>query len=257
MIVDHAHPNGRGGILGRALACLALLAIACAPLHAQRFQYTFGDNSPNGEEGNAVIAAANGDIIAAGTAFTAAGNPQAYVIRTDANGNVAAGWHRLYDLNTARLSGATDIKEYPGGDLIVVGWSGPVGGHRAFAMRMDATGLVIRWVRILGTPRPNTQANSVVIMQTGAGAGDIVIGGVTGGTAPGSLDGLLARIDGLGNVLWERVYSLPPLASRDEAIHSVDEAPRRHLGAPRRRQRQHAAARRLPVRLGALRRTER
>jgi hypothetical protein len=122
MIVDHAHPNGRGGILGRALACLALLAIACAPLHAQRFQYTFGDNSPNGEEGNAVIAAANGDIIAAGTAFTAAGNPQAYVIRTDANGNVAAGWHRLYDLNTARLSGATDIKEYPGGDLIAVRW---------------------------------------------------------------------------------------------------------------------------------------
>ena len=221
MVIDQARPGARGGILGVALACLAMLAVASMPLSAQRFQYTFGGTNPTGEEGNAVIQAANGDIITAGTSVSLLGTPQVYVIRTDPNGNVALGWHYLYDVNTARIGGATDIKEYPNGDLIVVGWSGPVGVRRAFAMRLDPLGNVI-WVRIVGSPRPNTQANSVVIMQTGAGAGDIVIGGMTGGGA-GTVDGMLARLDGSGNVLWENVYALPP-GTRDDIIASIDEA---------------------------------
>jgi hypothetical protein len=61
-----------------------------------------------------VIAAANEDIITAETTFSSTGNPQLHVVRADANGNVAAGWHRLYDLNTARLLAGRTVYQTSG-----------------------------------------------------------------------------------------------------------------------------------------------
>lgn len=207
--------------------CAVLMISASLPLVAQRWTETLGGGDPAGEEGRAVIEAANGDIITAGTAHSATGQPLAYVVRLDANGTLL--WHYIYDVENSGRCGAADIKEYPNGDLAVVGWSMYPAGDRAFAMRLDANGTVL-WISHFQTSL-SSWAHSVVIATQGNGIttnpDDLILGGTmyySNGTPNGN-DGLLARLDANGNPIWIKTYdlSLPGTTYNDELI-GIDEA---------------------------------
>lgn len=105
------------------LCLFAMLAIGTENSYAQRFQETFGSKDPVGEEGNAVIETSKGDLISAGTT-NVSGSEEMLLISTNAHGN--ANWSYTYQFPSFKLSGATDVKEFPNGDLVVVGWEGTV-----------------------------------------------------------------------------------------------------------------------------------
>lgn len=211
--------------LRAALALLVLTMLTSLPLHAQRWLETFGGGAPGGEEGRAVIEAANSDIVTAGTERSTFGTPIVYVVRTDANGALL--WHLSYDVDNSGQCGATDIKEYPNGDLAVVGWAQYPAGIRAFAMRLDAAGTVL-WVSRFQTG-DNSWAHSAVIATQGNGTStnpdDLILAGYF--DVPGSVagyDGLLARLDANGNPIWIKTYDLTAGSTTHDVLYGVDEA---------------------------------
>ncbi len=205
---------------------LFAILIPTLPLAAQRWQLTLGGGAPAGEEGRAVIETANGDIVTAGTENSSTGSPLAYVVRTDANGALL--WHFAYDVELSGRCGAADVKEYPNGDLAVVGWSAYPAGDRAFAMRLDPSGSVL-WITHFQTSL-SSWANSVVIATQGNGTStnpdDLILGGTMyySNGAPNGYDGLLARLDANGNTIWISTYDLSANGTLADVLNGIDEA---------------------------------
>lgn len=215
------------------LGLFMLLAIGATSLHAQRFQETFGTPDPLGEEANAVIQTFSGDYVAAGVTH---GNtiPQIGVVSTDANGSPI--WTRSYTTNFFKIHGAYDIKEFPSGGFVVVGWGVETPGvsdTMGLVMRIDNNGFPV-WIRSFWINNGPAVPRSVVVTQLGNGGTtnpeDIVIAGSTrpwtsNPPIPGTHDAVLARLDGNGNMIWCRSYDHPNgPSSPDEILYGVDES---------------------------------
>ncbi len=206
---------------------LALLAFAsgAGPLAAQRFQEGTGGTDPNGEIGNAVIEAANGEIVTAGTAYSMTGAPLAYVVRFDAHGSTI--WQYTYDIDGTGNSTANDIKEYPNGDLVVVGTTGVAGSTHAYAMRIDAAGTLI-WCTTLTKPGILSEGTGVVIAQQGDGvttfADDIILCGKRDPSGGTYTQAMLARLDASGVLVWGAAYDFTSISGGQFAgLNGVDE----------------------------------
>jgi hypothetical protein len=200
----------------RALLCLAGLLIAATSASAQGWQETIGSTNAGGETGTAAVEAANGDMLVTGYA----GDP--FFIRTDAYGTVL--WQTLYPMIGIRGGQATGIKEFPNGDIAIVGYVTDASNHEMIlVMRLQSNGVPI-WTMVLDNPR-DMEAYGLVITNFGSGAaqpGDIVLCGLE--YTP-TMHGILARINGGGNLVWFRDYAInAPGAPNSGQLRGVDEA---------------------------------
>ncbi|MDR9487942.1 hypothetical protein, partial [Salibacter sp.] len=103
---------------------------------------------------------------------------------------------------TGSFDEGNDLIQTQNGDFVIVGATG-VRGDESFGdiyvIRTDTGGNVI-WTSVIGTGE-NDKAHAV----TEAPNGDLLIAGVSYGFI-GGYDGMIARIDSQGNLLWIRVY---------------------------------------------------
>src|SRR5690242_4560491 len=121
------------------LACIVMLAL---PVHgrlgAQGWMNTYGSGTATGA---AAVESSTGDIIAVGS------DGDAVTMSTNASGAVIL--PTFYPFLGYTGSAATDVKEYPNGDWIVVGIAYSASGTtEAFAMRTSSFGAPI-WIRTL------------------------------------------------------------------------------------------------------------
>ncbi len=212
-------------------ACLFLLGIITLlwsmPLHAQRFLETFGSPDPVGEEGNGVIETSKGDLVSAGVS-NVSGVPEMLLSSTNAHGNL--NWSFTYQFPSFTESGATDVKEFPNGDLVVVGWGRVSAGADplGIVMRVDAAGSPL-WGTSFWINLSNTTLQSVAITQYGNGSttnpDDIIFAGYTFPYTPGPADALLGRMDGIGNMIWCQVYDHQiSSSSSEDRLYGIDES---------------------------------
>ncbi|KAB1064537.1 T9SS type A sorting domain-containing protein [Salibacter halophilus] len=103
---------------------------------------------------------------------------------------------------TGSFDEGNDLIQTQNGDFVIVGATGVKGDESfgdIYVIRTDTGGNVI-WTSVIGTGE-NDKAHAV----TEAPNGDLLIAGVSYGFI-GGYDGMVARIDSQGNLLWIRVY---------------------------------------------------
>lgn len=88
------------------------------------------------------------------------------------------------------------------GDFVVAGNTGSfgAGGADIYVLKLDGNGEKI-WSRTYGTPQMD---HGTDVMETVDGG--LVVAGFTNGLGNGGYDGYLVKLDGDGNLLWERTY---------------------------------------------------
>jgi uncharacterized delta-60 repeat protein len=162
-----------------------------------KWKKTYGGSSY--DEAYAVAIADNGDIIVAGwTESFGAGWDDFWVLRLDANGNVK--WQKTYGGSNEDWATAVAIAD--NGDIIVAGYtkSFGAGGRDFWVLRLDSEGNV-KWQKTYGGSDWD-EANAVAIAENG----DIIVAGYTGSFGAGNEDVWVLRLDGNGNVKWQKTY---------------------------------------------------
>jgi uncharacterized delta-60 repeat protein len=170
------------------------------------------------DRANAVAVAPNGDIIIAGeTKSFGAGNTDAWVLRLDENGDVK--WGKTY--GGSDNDGASGVAIAPNGDIIVVGdtKSFGAGGYDLWVLRLDENGN-IKWEKTYGGDT-NEGVPRVVI----APNGDIIVAGETDSFGAGLSDVWVLRLDGEGDVKWQKTYG----GDEDDGASAVAVAPSRDI----------------------------
>ena len=183
------------------------------------WQTTFG--GVNGDYGSDIIECQDGGYaIIGGTMSFGAGETDAIIVRTDANGNEL--WNHTY--GSEGSDSAIAIIECSSGGFAFTGYSrnGTEGRHNLWLVRTDASGDML-WERLYGGV-DNDQGFALIEVSTG---GFAVIG-ITrsfGSVDPRTLirtfDIWLLRTDSQGYLLWNRTYG----GTADDIGHSVLEAP--------------------------------
>ncbi len=216
------------GMLRALVPALLLLLCAATQLAAQRWQRSVGGGGSNGETGNAVIEASNGDILTAGESNTLTGAPLAYVCRFDPDGKLL--WQSVYDVAGFGNCVAHAIAEYPNGEVAVVGTTTDPGSGitHAFAMRIDAAGNLV-WCTTLTTVKVASEGTGVVVAQNGDNvttfAGDIILCGSRDATGGAMSEAMLARLDANGKMIWGKTYDFTATSGGQYArLFDVDEA---------------------------------
>ena len=148
------------------------------------------------DEANAVALADNGDIIVAGyTRSFGAGSADVWVLRLDGNGNVK--WQKTYGGSYEDRANAVALAD--NGDIIVAGYTYSF-YEGAWVLRLDGNGNV-KWQKTYwGSSRG--EANAVAV----ADNGDVIVAGWTWSFGAGKEDVWVLRLDGNGNIKWQKTY---------------------------------------------------
>lgn len=192
----------------RLLGAAAIILLSARPAAAQ-WQWHYGNLSS--QIGTAVEQTSDGGFIAAGPGADSPGD-NAYLVRTDANGNRI--WDRRYYFGTSTTSTVSDVKVCANGDYILTGsvLNTTTSNSSLLAMRTDANGTII-WSRTIGDGQRSYSGQSVLEAVHGNGTttnpGDIVIGGNTiAGT--GDPKWLILRLSPDGDIIWNQMYDGGP-----------------------------------------------
>ncbi|MFZ8835359.1 MAG: T9SS type A sorting domain-containing protein [Candidatus Caldipriscus sp.] len=139
-----------------------------------------------------------GYIVAGRTRSFGAGLSDAFLVKTDANGNVI--WAKTY--GGTGTDYARSIQQTSDGGYIVAGitWSFGAGGLDIFLIKTDANGNVI-WSKTYGGTGWD-EAYSV--QQTSDGG--YIVAGYTLSFGAGDYDIFLIKTDANGNVIWSKTY---------------------------------------------------
>jgi hypothetical protein len=143
-----------------------------------------------GDQANAVRQTADGGYIVAGATTSGGGNPQLWLLRTDAGGDTL--WTRKFDGNSGQ-----SVRQTSDGGFIVAGWTGDNEAADALLIKTDGDGALM-WRQTFGGSQGDYLQS---VLQIGDG------GYVAGGTSDsyGSAGRIfVARTDGAGNLLWDR-----------------------------------------------------
>jgi len=147
----------------------------------------------------AVRATSDGGYVLAGhTSSFGAGNRDAWIVKLDASGNAV--WQKAYGGASAEYAYA--IRETPDGGYILAGvtFSFGAGGEDAWCLRLDASGNVV-WQKTYG----GANSDSFWDVQLTADGGYIVTGD-TRSYGAGSVEAWCIKLDGSGNVQWQKTY---------------------------------------------------
>jgi uncharacterized delta-60 repeat protein len=151
------------------------------------------------DRATAVALAPNGDIIVVGnTRDPGVGSDDALVLRLDGRGNVK--WEKVYGGGDYDRANAVAVA--PNGDIIIAGETKSFGAGNtdAWVLRLDENGDV-KWGKTYGGS-DNDGASGVAI----APNGDIIVVGDTKSFGAGGYDLWVLRLNGEGNVRWEKTY---------------------------------------------------
>ncbi len=176
-----------------------------------KWQKTYGGS--NWDLANAIAIAPNGDIIVTGwTESFGAGSADVWVLRLDENGNVK--WQKTYGGKYNDWAKAVAVAE--NGDVIVAGYTSSFGDSGdVWVLRLDENGNV-KWQKTYGG-KSLDEAYAVAI----APNGDVIVAGYTESFGAGGYDFWVLRLDGDGNVKWQKTYG----GSKNDWAEAVAIAP--------------------------------
>ncbi len=163
----------------------------------------------------AIIVAPDGDIVVAGdTDIFGAGSADIWVLRLDADGNVK--WQKTYGGKNNEWP--TSLALAPNGDIVVVGstLSFGAGWYDAWILRLDQNGNVM-WQKRYGGEY-NDETWGVAVAQNG----DLIVAGYTSSFGAGGYDAWVLRLDGDGNVKWQKTYG----GKLGDKIYALDLTPK-------------------------------
>jgi len=162
-----------------------------------KWQKTYGGSDEDYAE--AVALAPNGDIIVAGCAGSfGAGYKDAWILRLDGEGNIK--WQKTYGGEYWEVGEAVAVA--PNGDIIVseITRSFGAGKENFWVLRLDENGNV-KWQKTYGGSDED-EARAVAVAENG----DIIVAGCTGSFGAGYKDAWILRLDGEGNIKWQKTY---------------------------------------------------
>lgn len=158
-----------------------------------------------------ILATKDGGYIVAGSTWSTRTMEDAYVIKTDWNGNKL--WERVMGGENIDRASAVDMTS--DGGYIIAGstWSYGTNGLNPYIVRLDRDG-VKRWEKLI----EGFISEAFDVHETGDG--NFIIAGYTrtGVFGYDPEDAYLIKIDGLGKVIWSREYG----GSADDRAYSVD-----------------------------------
>jgi uncharacterized repeat protein (TIGR02543 family) len=162
-------------------------------LWTKTFGGTFGD-----ELASAVQQTTDGGYIVAGGYSIRQGNRDAYLIKTDANGNTL--WTKTFGETNDDLANA--VRQTTDGGYIVAGYTtsfGTIGGD-AFLIKTDASGNTL-WTKTFGGTNGDL---AQAVQQTTDGG--YIVAGFTKSFGAGNWDAYLIKTDASGNTLWTKTF---------------------------------------------------
>jgi uncharacterized delta-60 repeat protein len=139
-----------------------------------------------------------GYIVAGWTNSFGAGGYDAFLVKTDANGNII--WAKTY--GGTNWDYASSVQQTSDGGYIVAGYteSFGAGGYDAFLIKTDANGNII-WAKTYGGIGDN---RAYSVQQTSDGG--YIVAGRTNSFGGGGSDIFLVKTDANGNIIWAKTY---------------------------------------------------
>ena len=177
-----------------------------------KWQRAYG--GPNDDEAYAVALTSGGNIVVSGyTSSFGAGDWDAWILRLDGNGSVI--WQKTYGGEKSDEANAVAIS--PNGDIITAGSTSSFGAGDSdlWVLRLSGTGNV-KWAKAYGGKKDD-YANAVALTPSG----DIIVAGGTYSFGAGGKDLWVLKLDGEGNVKWEKTYG----EKHDDTANGVAVAP--------------------------------
>jgi hypothetical protein len=200
----------KGYILRTSALCVRglILALFTQYAYAQvRFAKTYGGTSDEGA--SSVQQTSDGGYIVAGFTTSFGTGYDAFLIKTDANGDII--WAKTY----GGTSYASSVQQTSDGGYIVAGstYSSGTGSNDIFLIKTDAKGN-IQWAKIYG----GTVSDFAFSVQQTSDGGYIVAGFTTSFGA-GEADIFLIKTDAKGNIQWAKTYG----GATDDGAFSVQQ----------------------------------
>ena len=182
-------------ILGNILVVL-FIYLSVTSVHAQ-WAYTYGGTGYDYAYSINLVQD-GGYIIAGRTASFGAGGTDAWLIKLDAGGNVA--WQKTYGGGGDDY--LFDIRQTGDGGYIAAGYTNSfgAGSNDVWLIKLNSSGNVV-WEKTYG----GTGDDSAFSVRQTQDGGFIVVGGTSSFGAGGG-DFWLLKLDGNGNVVWEKAY---------------------------------------------------
>jgi len=150
------------------------------------------------DRAHSVQQTSDGGHIVAGVTFSfGTGYSDAFLVKTDANGNIV--WAKTYGGTYSDY--AYSVQQTSDGGYIVAGHTNSFGaGYDAFLVKTDANGNIV-WAKIYG----GTDDDIAYSVQQTSDSGYIVAG-VTLSFGTGGPDIFLIKTDANGNIVWTKTY---------------------------------------------------
>ena len=167
------------------------------------------------DNGDSVVQANDGGYVIAGDTSSVLSLPDAYLIRTDASGNML--WNKTY--GGASSDYGNDVTRTIDGGYAISGntWSFGAGWYDMWLIKTDSNGNAL-WNKTYGGPDLET-GNSVIQTSDGGYA----IGGITASAGQGGNDAFLVKTDSNGNMQWNNTYGGPKNDYGYSLIQTSDE----------------------------------
>jgi len=188
----------------------ATVADSTTEVNAVSWQKIFGGSDT--EWANSVQQTSDKGYIVAGVGSSGAGNADAWLIKTDPEGNKI--WDRYF--GDWMWNWANSIQQTSEGGYIIAGVSGsygPSGGGDAWLIKVDSAGNKI-WERTFGGSDTEWACS---VQQTNEGG--YIIAGVTKSYGSGGADAWLIKTDSEGNKIWDRTFG----GSEDDWTEAVEQ----------------------------------
>ncbi|WP_461867211.1 NHL repeat-containing protein [Thermococcus sp.] len=137
----------------------------------------------------------DGSIIAVGSMIS---SRDGVVMKISSSGDII--WWKTY--GGIENDDATGVALTPNGDIIVVGYTNntKTNGYDVWVLRLDENGN-IKWQKTFGGDGDD-KAHAVALTPNG----DIIVAGYTNSFGAGGYDGWILRLDGEGNIKWQKTY---------------------------------------------------
>ncbi len=157
-----------------------------------------------------IVSTSDSGYIATGySGFYGAGNTDVWVLKIDESGNVQ--WQKAY--GGSSYDYAYSISSTGDGGYIVAGSSQSfgAGNNDMWVIKLDGNGNVM-WQKAYGR-----FGDEIAYAVVPVSADGYLVAGTTNSSGAGSLDNLILRLDGAGNIIWQKTYG----RSGDDYAYSV------------------------------------
>lgn len=188
----------------------ATLALAAPWAHAQTFEGFYGERhySDGGEDVKSVQVCDGKGSIVVGTRVVDR-LTEALVTRVNDTGGTL--WQRAYRVGGGNTTGNAIIEHSRGEGFVLTGSTSMNDADRfIYVLQIDCDGK-FRWATLLDNQDKLHQSTGYDLIESrGTQKGElVVVGDEVFNTSTGASQGRIARLDAVGNLLWDRAYAQP------------------------------------------------